>query len=382
MRSRLRLAFAPAVFGALRDLTNNYAAALALAGALQCAAAALVLAAKPRRSRRRLRAPRKADDVDPFFPLAVAANALAGFPGPARAYPIAAERMPRRRRRAPLHPHDEPRDDPGCAATRPAPRERHAALQSARPVSSIPPRLGENHPVSTAPLASRSRLLPRGCDAWPPRYSGLVEQNFSPSVGRRFPPVEGVAMPFLPLRLAPLVLAVSVALSGTATASVLVTVNKATQRMTVLVDGETRYSWPVSTGMKGYATPAGTFRPFRLEEEHYSKEWDDAPMPHSIFFTPAGHAIHGSNATRRLGSPASHGCIRIAPANAAKLFALVSAEGLSNTKVVVTGGQVGRVARDQTRQARPPRLRPEPDYGEAAFGGPYYRYPATQSSVW
>ena len=143
-------------------------------------------------------------------------------------------------------------------------------------------------------------------------------------------------MPFLPLRLAPLVLAATVALSGTATASVLVTVNKATQRMTVLVDGETRYSWPVSTGMKGYATPAGTFRPFRLEEEHYSKEWDDAPMPHSIFFTPAGHAIHGSNATRRLGSPASHGCIRVSPANAAKLFALVSAEGLSNTKVVVT----------------------------------------------
>src|SRR5215207_5180760 len=77
------------------------------------------------------------------------------------------------------------------------------------------------------------------------------------------------------------------------------------QRMTVSVDGETRYSWPVSTGMKGYATPAGSFRPFRLEEEHYSKEWDDAPMPHSIFFTPAGHAIHGSNAIRRLGSPAS-----------------------------------------------------------------------------
>jgi lipoprotein-anchoring transpeptidase ErfK/SrfK len=189
-------------------------------------------------------------------------------------------------------------------------------------------------------------------------------------------------MPFPPLRLAPLVLAATVALSGTATASVLVTVNKATQRMTVLVDGETRYSWPVSTGMKGYATPAGTFRPFRLEEEHYSKEWDDAPMPHSIFFTPAGHAIHGSNATRRLGSPASHGCIRVSPANAAKLFALVSAEGLSNTKVVVTGGQVTRVAKRQTPQARPPRLRPERDYGEAAYGGPYYRYPARPVSAW
>ena len=236
--------------------------------------------------------------------------------------------------------------------------------------------------MSTAPLAPRSTSLPRGCNAWPPRYSGLVEQNFPPNVGRRLPPVEGTPIPFLPLRLVPLVLAATVALSGTATASVLVTVNKATQRMTALVDGETRYSWPVSTGMKGYATPAGTFRPFRLEEEHYSKEWDDAPMPHSIFFTPAGHAIHGSNATRRLGSPASHGCIRVSPANAAKLFALVSAEGLTNTKVVVTGGQVSRVAKRQTRQARPPRLRPERDYGEAAYGGPYYRDPARPVSAW
>ena len=72
------------------------------------------------------------------------------------------------------------------------------------------------------------------------------------------------------------------------------TVNKATQRMTVSVDGETRYSWPVSTGMKGYATPAGSFRPFCLEEEHYSKVWDEAPMPHSIFFTPAGTRSTGA----------------------------------------------------------------------------------------
>src|SRR5215217_7141171 len=151
-------------------------------------------------------------------------------------------------------------------------------------------------------------------------------------------------MRFLPLRLALVVWATTAALCGTATASVLVTVNKATQRMTVSVDGETQYSWPVSTGMKGYATPAGSFRPFRLEEEHYSKEWDDAPMPHSIFFTPAGHAIHGSNATQRLGSPASHGCIRIAPANAAKLFELVRVEGLGNTKVVVSAGEASRVA--------------------------------------
>ena len=99
------------------------------------------------------------------------------------------------------------------------------------------------------------------------------------------------------------VLLLCLPLAQPATAGVVVTINKATQRMTVTVDRETRYSWPVSTGMKGYATPAGAFRPFRLEEEHYSREWDEAPMPHSIFFTAAGHAIHGTNAVRRLGGP-------------------------------------------------------------------------------
>src|SRR5215212_6513676 len=168
-------------------------------------------------------------------------------------------------------------------------------------------------------------------------------------------------MPFLPLRLAPLVLAATVALTGTATASVLVMVNKATQRMTVLVDGETRYSWPVSTGMKGYATPAGTYTPFRLEEDHYSKEWDDAPMPHSIFFTPKGHAIHGSFETKRLGTAASHGCVRLAPNNAATLFALVKQEGLGNTKVVLTGEAAPMVARRPARsepQGEPLELQP------------------------
>jgi lipoprotein-anchoring transpeptidase ErfK/SrfK len=123
---------------------------------------------------------------------------------------------------------------------------------------------------------------------------------------------------------------VCLALPDPAAASVVVTINKATQRMTVTVDGQAHYSWPVSTGTKGYATPTGTFRPFRLEKEHYSREWDDAPMPHSIFFTAAGHAIHGTTAIRRLGSPASHGCVRLAPSHAAKLFWLVQSEGLGN----------------------------------------------------
>jgi hypothetical protein len=120
-------------------------------------------------------------------------------------------------------------------------------------------------------------------------------------------------------------------------AEVLISVNKTTQRMTVLVDGTERYSWPVSTGMADYTTPVGVFTPSRLVKEHYSQEWDDAPMPHSIFFTDLGHAIHGSQAIRRLGAPASHGCVRLAPENARTLFTLVTAEGLGNTRIEVTG---------------------------------------------
>ena len=81
-----------------------------------------------------------------------------------------------------------------------------------------------------------------------------------------------------------------------------------------------------------------------MEEDHYSGEWDDAPMPHSIFFTRIGHAIHGTLEVKRLGTAASHGCVRLEPANAATLFALVRSEGLKNTKVVVTGVEPVAVA--------------------------------------
>lgn len=126
--------------------------------------------------------------------------------------------------------------------------------------------------------------------------------------------------------------------SAFAAKNVLISINKGSQKMTVWVDGEETYVWPVSTGARGYTTPSGKFRPFRMEATHFSKEWDDAPMPHSIFFTSAGHAIHGSPYTKRLGTRASHGCVRLAPGNAAKLFALVKQTGMQNTRVVVKGG--------------------------------------------
>ncbi len=115
-------------------------------------------------------------------------------------------------------------------------------------------------------------------------------------------------------------------------------ISKVSQKMTVKVDGDTEYVWPVSTGAARYETPSGNYRPFRMEEDHFSKEWDDAPMPHSIFFTPRGHAIHGSFYVKSLGRRASHGCVRLAPENAAVLFDLVKSAGMSNTRVILKGG--------------------------------------------
>ena len=118
--------------------------------------------------------------------------------------------------------------------------------------------------------------------------------------------------------------------------NVLILIDKPSQSLTVTVDGRVQYRWAVSTGATGYSTPAGSYTPFRLVAMHYSREWDNAGMPHSIFFTSRGHAIHGSDHPGR-GTPRSHGCVRLSLTNAAILFRLVSAEGMANTKVVVRG---------------------------------------------
>ena len=131
-----------------------------------------------------------------------------------------------------------------------------------------------------------------------------------------------------------------------ALAKVAITVNKDTQTMTVAVDGATKYRWPVSTGIPSRETPSGSFSAFRMEAEHFSKEFDDAPMPHSIFFTKVGHAIHGTMSEGRLGTPASHGCVRLSRANATTLYALVQEQGVLNTTVTLTGSAAVALARN------------------------------------
>jgi len=140
------------------------------------------------------------------------------------------------------------------------------------------------------------------------------------------------------------VLAASAVLFGglaSAQAAVVVTVDKSAQELSVTVDGTPRYHWPVSTARIGYHTPNGTYKPQRLARKWFSRKYDWSPMPYSIFFDE-GYAIHGSYEISHLGRPASHGCVRLHPDNAALLFALVK-ERMDDTTIVVTGERPEKV---------------------------------------
>ena len=204
--------------------------------------------------------------------------------------------------------------------------------------------------------------------------------------------------------------ALAMSFAAAAHANVVVNIDKSTQSMTVSVDGTQQYVWPVSTGRAGYDTPNGTFKPNRMDADHLSQEWDNAPMPHAIFFDLNGHAIHGFFDVKHLGLAVSHGCVRLSPDHAATLFALVKAEGMAQTTVVVSGrtpaGGSPEMARRQPpveqtsaepmpiapgygREPQPSYDQPQPGYGQPqpSYGQPqpqpyygqqpqtYYRQP-------
>ncbi len=122
-----------------------------------------------------------------------------------------------------------------------------------------------------------------------------------------------------------------------AQARVQIHIDLSSQRMTVNSSSGS-YVWPVSTARSGYVTPRGSYAPYSLQRMHYSRKYHMSPMPHSIFFR-GGYAIHGTYAVGALGRPASHGCIRLAPGNAAALFQMVSREGAS---ISISGSPPGR----------------------------------------
>lgn len=105
------------------------------------------------------------------------------------------------------------------------------------------------------------------------------------------------------------------------------------QRMTIKVGGVVRHTWPISSGRAGYATPTGKFRPQRAYSQYYSKKYDLTPMPSAVFFN-GGIAVHGTSYTSRLGRPASHGCVRLAPGNASQFLQLAKTYG-RNIEIIV-----------------------------------------------
>ena len=181
-----------------------------------------------------------------------------------------------------------------------------------------------------------------------------------------------------------MVMAGTLLLASAARANILISIDKSTQHMSVSVDGETRYVWPISTGRAGYDTPNGSFKANRMDADHLSQEWDNAPMPHTIFFDMHGHAIHGFFDVKHLGQPASHGCVRLSPEHAGTLFDLVTAEGMSNTTIVVSGRTPSSRSPKVAQRRAPTPLAAEtvssesvqitPQYGQSL--APYYSRPA------
>jgi lipoprotein-anchoring transpeptidase ErfK/SrfK len=123
-------------------------------------------------------------------------------------------------------------------------------------------------------------------------------------------------------------------LASPALADVVARVSIASQRMVLIVDGEVEAVWKVSTAGRGYHTPRGSYRPKVLRRMHYSSKYENAPMPHSVFFR-GGYAVHGTDHVRSLGRPVSHGCIRLAPRNAATLYHLIRQHGIRATRIII-----------------------------------------------
>lgn len=144
-----------------------------------------------------------------------------------------------------------------------------------------------------------------------------------------------------------LALAIMIAAPTYAYAHVEINIDLASQTMTVHSGSGETYVWPISSGKAGHATPNGVFRPRAMYVMVHSAKYGNAPMPHSIFFY-GQYAIHGTTAVGHLGRPASHGCVRISPANASALFAMVQKQG---AEIRIVGSPFSEIARSERRSA-------------------------------
>lgn len=118
-------------------------------------------------------------------------------------------------------------------------------------------------------------------------------------------------------------------------ANLVAQVSLSSQTMTVTQNGVVKHRWRVSTGRKGYTTPTGSWSAKWASRNHRSRKYNNAPMPYAIFFK-GGYAVHATYETKRLGRPASHGCVRLSPNDAATFYQLANRHGLPNTRIVIS----------------------------------------------
>lgn len=130
-------------------------------------------------------------------------------------------------------------------------------------------------------------------------------------------------------------LSVSIYSAPASAANLVAQISLSQQQMTVSENGVVRYRWKVSTARKGYVTPQGSWSAKWLSRNHRSRKYDNAPMPYAVFFN-GGYAVHATYDLKRLGRPASHGCVRLHPENAAEFFSMAQGVGLKNTRIVIT----------------------------------------------
>jgi L,D-transpeptidase catalytic domain len=162
----------------------------------------------------------------------------------------------------------------------------------------------------------------------------------------------------------------TVSFATPASAGVDIRVNLASQTLTATTPDGVQRKWAISSGRKGYPTIRGTYRPYVLKTYHWSRKYQGA-MPHAIFFK-GGFAIHGTSAVSRLGAPASHGCIRLAPGNARELFSLVKQHGQGSTRIAINGiapdsGRTMVAGKKQNRAVAVARAKVQPQMVVPAF---------------
>ena len=116
---------------------------------------------------------------------------------------------------------------------------------------------------------------------------------------------------------------------------VMVNISISRQTLDLSVNGWPSGNWQISSAGVGYHTPRGTFHVQRMAKVWFSKKYDNSPMPNSLFFD-GGIAIHGTYHVKNLGRPVSHGCVRLLPQNAERLYDLAKQYGPSRVQITVS----------------------------------------------